>query len=154
MARIGRKLGWIALLLGIPVAVQGQVVKEFDRTAQMHDTVSLGFGGADDQASSGPSAPADTAGDSGSGGSGAEKMGLAHAFWHRLQVHGTLSQGFIYGSGNNYLTLHSNDGSARWSEGAINVSTAIRDNFHAGIPPLLHSERARKGNGTGGLGLR
>jgi hypothetical protein len=45
-ARIGRKLGWIALVLGIPVAVQGQVFKEFARTAQMHDSVSLGFGDA------------------------------------------------------------------------------------------------------------
>ena len=46
MARIGRKLGSIAFLLGIPVAVQGQVFKEFARTAQMHDSVFLGFGDA------------------------------------------------------------------------------------------------------------
>jgi hypothetical protein len=54
-----------------------------------------------------------------------------------LQVHGTFSQGFIYGSGNNYLSMDTNHGSAKWSEGAINVRTSLRDNFHVGMQ--LHS---------------
>lgn len=36
-------------------------------------------------------------------------------------------------SGNNYLSTKSDDGSARWSDGTLNVSTAITDNFRAGI---------------------
>jgi hypothetical protein len=57
--------------------------------------------------------------------------------WRQLQVHGTLSQGFVYGSGNNYLSMDTKNGSAKWSEAAINVRTALGDNFHVGAQ--LHS---------------
>jgi hypothetical protein len=133
MGRIGKKLGWIALLLGIPVALQGQVVSVLDHTAQMDDLVSRGFVDVGSEGGSG-SATSENTGNSAPGEtSDPEKLGLTHTFWHRLQVHGTLSQGFIYGSGNNYLAVHTSDGSARWSEGAFNLSTAIRDNFHLGM---------------------
>jgi len=54
-------------------------------------------------------------------------------FWCKFQVHGNLAQSFAYGSGNNYLTMDTNDGTAKWSERSVNVRTAITDNFHAGI---------------------
>ncbi len=77
-----------------------------------------------------------TSSDSGGGG-GDVNAAPTRSFWRRFQIHGALGQGFIYGSGNNYLTMNSNDGSARWSDATINVSTAITDNFHAGVQ--LHS---------------
>ena len=52
-------------------------------------------------------------------------------------MHGTFSQGFIYGSGNNYLSMETNKGSAKWSEGSINLRTALADNLHVGAQ--LHS---------------
>ena len=98
---------------------------------------------ADDNAGTAPQAPSGSgSSDSADSSSAGDTVGDGNAvpsrsLWRRFQVHGTLSQGFIYGSGNNYLTMDSNDGSARWSEGAINISTAITDNFHVGIQ--LHS---------------
>ena len=57
---------------------------------------------------------------------------LPELLWRRFQVHGTFSQGFIYGSGNNYLSMDTNGGSAKWSDGAVNVRTALRDNLSVG----------------------
>jgi hypothetical protein len=68
--------------------------------------------------------------------SGGEADGNAvpsRSFWRKFQFHGTLSQGFIYGSGNNYLTMDSNSGSGRWSEGAVNLGVAITDNIRVGV---------------------
>jgi hypothetical protein len=56
-----------------------------------------------------------------------------HAFWRKIGVHGTLSQGVLFGSGNNYLTMNTNDGTARWSEASLNLSAAISDKLHAGV---------------------
>ena len=68
---------------------------------------------------------------------GTEAKSLFHTLVGHFQAHGTFSQGFIYSSGNNYLSMHTDDGSARWSEGAINFRTAARDNLHLGLQ--LHS---------------
>ncbi len=68
----------------------------------------------------------------GSGGGGPLPEEPSYSWWRRFQIHGTFSQGFIYGSGNNYLTLDTNSGSVKWTEGAINISTALTDNFHVG----------------------
>jgi hypothetical protein len=70
------------------------------------------------------------------GGDGADSA-PANAFWHRLQFHGNLDQSVVYGSGNNYLTMDTNDGTAKWSEGSVNLSAPITENLHAGIQ--LHS---------------
>ena len=81
---------------------------------------------------------------------GEGKLSLARSLWQRIQVHGTLSQGVIYGSGNNYLSMDSNDGSAKWSEAAINVQTALRDDFHVGVQ--VHSYiTGQLGRGTAQL---
>jgi hypothetical protein len=102
-------------------------------------TASFAMAGDDDAGGAATTATADSSSSSDSGGGGGDDVNAAptRSFWRRFQIHGTLAQSFIYGSGNNYLTMDSNDGSARWSEGAINVSTAITDNFHVGIQ--LHS---------------
>ena len=92
--------------------------------------------GAGPAVASGNSSSDSASDDSGSGGPDGNAA-PSRSFWRRLQFHGTLSQGFIYGSGNNYLTMDSNSGSARWSEGAVNLGMAITDNFHVGIQ--LHS---------------
>lgn len=60
-----------------------------------------------------------------------------HGLLNRFQFHGAFAQGFVYGSGNNYLTMNTNSGSARWSEGALNLSIPINDNFHVGAQ--IHS---------------
>jgi len=64
--------------------------------------------------------------------SSAEASSWFRDLLRRFEVHGTFSQGFIYGSGNNYLSMDTNDGSAKWSEAAINVRTALADNLHVG----------------------
>jgi hypothetical protein len=56
-----------------------------------------------------------------------------NAFWRKFQFHGNFAQSFVYGSGNNYLTMNTNDGSAKWSEGTLNLSYPITENFHAGV---------------------
>lgn len=94
----------------------------------------------DDSGVAAPAATVDTSSDTGTVDPGAGSDGNAvpsRSFWRMFQFHGTLSQGFIYGSGNNYLSMDSNSGTARWSEGVVNLSAAITDNFHAGIQ--LHS---------------
>lgn len=57
----------------------------------------------------------------------------ANAFWRKFQFHGNLDQSVVYGSGNNYLTMDTNDGTAKWSEGSVNLSVPITENFHAGV---------------------
>jgi hypothetical protein len=71
-----------------------------------------------------------------------------------LQFHGTLSQGFIYASGNNYLTMDSNSRSARWSEGVVNLGMAITDNFlRRSASALLHHGRDRERERPNRLGV-
>jgi hypothetical protein len=91
---------------------------------------------ADDQQDSANPA-ADNADSSRNAAEANDNSGIARSLARRFQVHGTFSQGFIYGSGNNYLSMETNKGSAKWSEGSINVRTALADNLHAGAQ--LHS---------------
>jgi hypothetical protein len=129
--RIARLL--FVLLAASGISLQGQEVNLSNRPTPLPG-LSQGLALADDATSSG-SASSDGAPKSVPDADASS--GLIQAFRNHFQMHGTLSQGFIYGSGNNYLTMKSNDGSARWSEGAVNLSTAIRDNFHVGIQ--IHS---------------
>ena len=57
----------------------------------------------------------------------------ANAFWRKFQFHGNFAQSFVYGSGNNYLTMNTNDGSAKWSEGTLNLGLPINEKFRAGV---------------------
>jgi hypothetical protein len=49
-----------------------------------------------------------------------------------VQVHGFGAQGFVYTSGNNWLTMNSNDGSPGWTEMGLNMSTQITDKLRIG----------------------
>lgn len=49
-----------------------------------------------------------------------------------LQVHGFGSQGFAYSDVNNYLTMKTSDGSFAFTDGGLNVSTQITDQFRVG----------------------
>src|SRR5437660_12825856 len=49
-----------------------------------------------------------------------------------VQVHSFLSQGFMYSNDNNYLTLKTTEGSFAFTDGGVNISTQITDNFRVG----------------------
>ncbi|MFZ1918925.1 MAG: hypothetical protein WAU58_15225 [Terriglobales bacterium] len=66
------------------------------------------------------------------GGDGADSA-PARDFWRKFQFHGNLDQSVAYGSGNNYLTMDTNDGTAKWTEGSVNLSFPITENLHAGV---------------------
>ena len=50
-----------------------------------------------------------------------------------VQVHGFISQGYVYTSGNNWLSLNSNgSGSAAYTDMGLNMSSPITDKLHVG----------------------
>ncbi|MGA2118874.1 MAG: hypothetical protein ABSH56_29500 [Bryobacteraceae bacterium] len=49
-----------------------------------------------------------------------------------LQIHGNLAEGVLYGSGNNYLTADTTDGTAKWDDGSLSVTSAVTDKFRVG----------------------
>ena len=50
-----------------------------------------------------------------------------------IQVHGFATQGFLFSSNNNYLSMQSSRGSLEWTEGALGVSDSVTDNLRVGI---------------------
>lgn len=50
-----------------------------------------------------------------------------------IQIHGFATQGFLFSSNNNYLTMQSSRGDLDWSEGAISVTDPITDNLRVGV---------------------
>ena len=50
-----------------------------------------------------------------------------------IVVHGYVSQGFLFSSSNNYLSMKSSDGSPQWTDGAVNISDSLSDNLRVGI---------------------
>jgi hypothetical protein len=50
-----------------------------------------------------------------------------------LQIHGFATQGFLFSSRNNYLTMESSAGSLQWTEGAVSLSDAVTDKLRIGI---------------------
>jgi hypothetical protein len=50
-----------------------------------------------------------------------------------IAVHGFVTQGFLFSSSNNYLTMESSDGSVRWTDGAVNVTDSFADKLRVGI---------------------
>jgi hypothetical protein len=50
-----------------------------------------------------------------------------------IVVHGFVSQGFLFSSSNNYLSMKSTDGSPQWTDGAVNISDSVLDNLRVGI---------------------
>ncbi|MBV8051364.1 MAG: hypothetical protein JOZ80_09260 [Acidobacteriaceae bacterium] len=50
-----------------------------------------------------------------------------------LQIHGFATQGFLYSTNNNYLTMKSSDGSLQWTEGALSLNDAVSDKLRVGL---------------------
>jgi hypothetical protein len=50
-----------------------------------------------------------------------------------LQIHGFATQGFLFSSNYNCLTMKSSSGSLQWTEGAISVTDAVTDKLRIGI---------------------
>jgi|HubBroStandDraft_6_1064221.scaffolds.fasta_scaffold00005_44 TonB family protein len=49
-----------------------------------------------------------------------------------IQVHGFLSQGFVYTNDNNWLTMNTSQGSAAFTDFGVNLSTHINDKLQVG----------------------
>src|SRR5690348_1583270 len=50
-----------------------------------------------------------------------------------IQIHGFATQGFLFSSNNNYLTMKSSSGSLQWTDGALNVTDTPTDKLRVGI---------------------
>jgi hypothetical protein len=53
-------------------------------------------------------------------------------FDHTVQVHGFVSQGFVYTNDNNWLTMNTSDGSAAMTDFALNMSSQVTDKLRVG----------------------
>jgi hypothetical protein len=50
-----------------------------------------------------------------------------------IQIHGFATQGFLFSSANNYLTMKSSDGSLAWTDGAVSVIDSATPSLRIGI---------------------
>jgi len=50
-----------------------------------------------------------------------------------IEVHGFATQGFLFTSHNNYLSMQSSSGSLQWTDGAVSVTDSLTDNLRVGI---------------------
>jgi hypothetical protein len=50
-----------------------------------------------------------------------------------VAIHGFVTQGFLYSSHNNYLTLQSSSGSLQWTDGAISLTDSVTDSLRVGV---------------------
>jgi hypothetical protein len=50
-----------------------------------------------------------------------------------VEIHGFVTQGVLFSSHNNYLTMQSSSGSLQWTDGAVSVSDSVTDNLRVGI---------------------
>jgi len=50
-----------------------------------------------------------------------------------IQFHGFVTQGFLFSSNNNYLTMQSSSGSLQWTDGAVSVTDSLTDSLRVGI---------------------
>jgi hypothetical protein len=50
-----------------------------------------------------------------------------------IEIHGFVTQGFLFSSHNNYLTMQSSAGSLAWTDGAVSVSDSLTDKLRVGI---------------------
>ncbi len=60
-------------------------------------------------------------------------------FDHRIQVHGFASQGFVYTSANNWLTMPTSQGSAAFTYFGLNLSTQVTDHLRIGAQAYDHN---------------
>jgi len=59
--------------------------------------------------------------------------GLPAQDLENIQIHGFATQGFLFSSNNNYLTMQSTKGSLQWTEGALSVTDPLTDKLRFGI---------------------
>jgi hypothetical protein len=50
-----------------------------------------------------------------------------------IEIHGFATQGFLFSSHNNFLSMKSSSGSLQWTDGAVNVSDSLGENLRIGI---------------------
>jgi hypothetical protein len=50
-----------------------------------------------------------------------------------IEIHGFVTQGFLYSSHNNYLTMQSSSGSLQWTDGAISFTDSLTNSLRVGI---------------------
>jgi hypothetical protein len=50
-----------------------------------------------------------------------------------IEIHGFVTQGLLFSSHNNYLTMQSSAGSLAWTDGALSVSDSLTDKLRVGI---------------------
>ncbi len=50
-----------------------------------------------------------------------------------LQVHGFVTQAFVYSSANNYLGMETSSGTTAWTEAALNVNDQVSDKLRVGM---------------------
>jgi hypothetical protein len=50
-----------------------------------------------------------------------------------IEFHGFVTQGFVFSSHNNYLTMQTNSGSAQWTDAAVSVSDSLGEKLRVGI---------------------
>jgi hypothetical protein len=50
-----------------------------------------------------------------------------------IVVHAYVSQGFLFTSNNNYLSMKSSEGSPQWTDAAVNISDSVADNLRVGM---------------------
>jgi hypothetical protein len=50
-----------------------------------------------------------------------------------IAIHGFVTQGFLFSSHNNYLTMQSSSGSLQWTDGAVSIADSLTDSLRVGI---------------------
>jgi hypothetical protein len=50
-----------------------------------------------------------------------------------IEIHGFATQGFLFSSQNNYLTMKSSAGSLQWTDGGVSFSDSLTDSLRVGI---------------------
>jgi hypothetical protein len=60
-------------------------------------------------------------------------MSLRAQDFSDIHVHGFVTQGFVFSSDNNYLTMHTSAGSLQWTDGAVSIADSISDDLRVGI---------------------
>jgi hypothetical protein len=50
-----------------------------------------------------------------------------------IQIHGFATQGFLFSSNNNYLSMKSSQGSLQWTNGGVSFIDSLSDHLRVGI---------------------
>jgi hypothetical protein len=50
-----------------------------------------------------------------------------------IEIHGFVTQGFVFSSRNNHLPMQSSTGSLQWTDGAVSLTDSLTDKLRVGI---------------------